>query len=526
MPQLPQPAAARPLLSVVFPLLDERGLALACIRAWVEEKREVPLQIVLVSDGQRPTLERQVRELLGPSDAFLLQDGSEAAMYDRGCRSAAAELLLLTEPHCLPDAGAARRIVGFFEQRGVGAAWLESGHISRNRFARMEERLVEEDRQARPDQDDWRHVSLRGFALRKSVYVEAGGLSAELGRFAEAVLAVRIQRGGWKLHSVPGQLVRHGNCESYSELSAAIRAHGAAQAAYWDRCERGEVERFHAPHPDWAGRGRFDRSAAREMARIAWASLFLEVGRPGWAPRCADVLRALPALIASALFGPRAALWRARSGVAAARVRCLLARGNEERLYANYRRLWGALIRVGVLEQVLRIREPASSAGADGCSRAFGAGEVPDGSLAGFHHREDWGEESCRWSSPIALARIHVPAAGYRVRMRAHSPWPPEQRGLRLFWNGRSIAASGIAQTEDGLEFETPHGPSRREGAQTIGIVCRPYLPGRSGLPDPRRLGLLLFRTELTPVPAAAEAPAFSRAGGERGGPATLHPSA
>ena len=513
----------RPLLSVVFPLLDERGLALACVRGWLEEKREVPLQLVLVSDGQRPALERQVQELLDPSDGFLFQDGGEAAMYDRGCRSAAADLLLLTEPHCLPAVGAARRIVEFFEERGTGAAWLESGHFSRNRFARMEERLVEEDRKARPDPDDWRHVSLRGFALRKSVYTEAGGLCAELGRFAEAVLAVRIQRLGWKLRSVPGGLVRHGNCERYSELADAIRAHGAAQAAYWDRCERGEVERFHPPHSAWAGRGRFDRSAAREMARIAWASLSLDTGRPGWAPRCVEVLRALPALIASALLGPRAALWRALAGAASARARCLLARGNEERLYGNYRGLWGALIRVGVLEQILR--EPAPSA-ADGSSRAFRAGEIPDGSLAGFHEREDWGEESCRWSSPIALARLRVSAGGYRVRMRAHSPWPPEQRGLRLFWNGRRIPASGVAQTEDGIEFETPPGTSRREGTQTLGIVCRPYLPGRSGLPDTRRLGLLLFRTELTPVPAAAEAAALSRAGRERGIPAPLHPSA
>lgn len=526
MPQLPQPAAARPLLSVVFPLLDERGLALACIRGWLEEKREVPLQIVVVSDGQRAALERQVRELLGPSDALLFQDGGEAAMYDRGCRSAAAELLLLTEPHCLPAAGAARRIVEFFAPRGVAAAWLESGHFSRNRFARMEERLVEEDRQRRRDPDDWRHVSLRGFALRTSVYVEAGGLCPELGRFAEAVLAVRIQRRGWRLHSVPGRLVRHGNCERYSELSEAIRAHGAAQAVYWDRCERGEVERFHPPHPDWAARGRFDRSAAREMARIAWASLFLDAGRPGWAPRCAEVLRALPALIASALLGPRPALWGARAGAAAARARCLLTQGNEERLYGSYRRLWGALVRVGVLEQVLRIREPAPSAGAAGSSRVIGIGEVPDGSLAGFHHREDWGEESCRWSSPVALARIQVPAAAYKVRMRAHSPWPPEQRSLRLFWNGRPIPASGVAQTEDGFEFATPHGASRPEGAQSIGIVCRAYLPRRSGLPDSRRLGLLLFRTELTAVPAAVAAPAFSRAGRKQGVPASLHPSA
>ena len=525
MPQLPQPAATRPLLSVVFPLLDERGLALACIRGWVEEKRITPLQLVVVSDGQRPALERQVQELLGPSDALLFQEGGEAAMYDRGCRFAAAELLLLTEPHCLPAAHAARRIVEFFQPRGVAAAWLESGHISRNRFARMEERLVEEDRQRRPDPDDWRHVSLRGFALRRSVYVEAGGLCPELGRFAEAVLAVRIQRRGWRLHSVPGGLVRHGNCESYSELSEAIRAHGAAQAAYWDRCERGEVEIFHPPHPDWAARGRFDRSAAREMARIAWASLFLEAGRPGWAPRCAEVLRALPALIASALLGPHGALWRARAGAAAARARCLFTQGDEERLYGNYRRLWGALIRVGVLEQVLRIREPATSPGAAGISRATDAGELPDGSLAGFHHREDWGAQSCRWSSPIALARVQVPAAGYRVRMRAHSPWPPEQRGLRLFWNGRPIPASSVAQTEDGLEFETPQAFSRREGTQTIGIVCRPYLPQLSGLPDSRRLGLLLFRTELTPVPAADAAPAFSRAGRKWRVAAPLHPS-
>ncbi|MFN2386926.1 MAG: hypothetical protein ABR576_11700 [Thermoanaerobaculia bacterium] len=518
MPQTPPPAAARPLLSVVLPLLDERGLALECIGGWAREKAEVPLQLLVVSDGRRPALERRARGLLGPEDAFLLQEGGEAAMYDRACRAAWADLLLLTEAHCLPSPGAARSLVRFFDERAAEAAWLESGHLSPNRFARLEERLVEEDRRSRTDPDDWRHVSLRGFAVRKSVYLDAGGLRPELGRFAEAVLAVRIQRSGRKLHSVPGALVRHGNCETYSELSEALRAHGAAQAAYWERCERGEVERFHPPHPDWAGRGRLDRTAARELSRIAWASLFRDAGRPGRGERSGEVARVLPAILAAALLGPRPALWKARAAAMAVRARCLFARGDEHRFYGLYRRLWAALLRVGVLQEVLRQAPPTASG--DGRSGAIDAGEIPDGAFAGFYGREDWAKKPCRWSAPVALARVRVPAGTYRVRLRAHFPWGAEESCLRLFWNGQPIPPRAVRPTADGVEFAPP-GASPQDETQTIGIVCRPYLPRRSGSPDPRRLGLLLFATELTPALAAEAAPAFSRGLGGSGLPAS-----
>ena len=342
-------------------------------------------------------------------------------MYDVACRAARADLLLLTESHCLPSPDAALRLIGFFEGQPFRAGWLQSGHISPNWLARMEERLVEEDRRQRPDPDDWRHVSLRGLAIRKSLYLEAGGLPHELGRFSESVLAHRIQQRFGKLVSVPGGLIRHGNC---ARLSRALHRppHAAAgQAAYWDRVERRAVESFH-PHSGVV-RARHASPTGRPRAAAHRDGQFLLRRR---AARLAGSLRggveASTARFSGGAFrssGGSLEGARRRGGFAGTVSAHAMERG------APLRELPQALdltVAVGILEEVCR----QTSSQEDGWteSEELSAGRLRDGTWpASTAVRIE--PRALPLVLPIALLRFPVAPGRFRIRLRGRSPFSP-----------------------------------------------------------------------------------------------------
>jgi hypothetical protein len=399
---------------------------------------------------------------------------------------------LLTESHCLAAWGAASAIVRFFAENRAEAAWIRTASIASSPLARMEERLVEEDRANRTDPDDWRHVSLRGFALRRSLFLEVGGLPVEFGRFAESVLATRIQRTGRRLEEIPGDLIRHGNCDHVADLSEALHGHGRGQALYWHRQEVDAVERFHEPSPDWSGRAALHRPVARALCGMALRSLASEIGGPGWARLARESLRVLRRHLPTALLGPRSALLQANAASLAWRLRCLATAWNDDRLYPNYRRLWTSLVRVGILEQVCRTPLPEGLAPPPD-RESVSIGETADGALAGFHAREDWGPESCRWTSPLAVLQVSIPRGDYRIRLRGSSPWPAGSDQLRISFNGHPVPRARIVRREDGFEFPVSMDMFASGPEQRVGLACRPFVPREKGLPDDRRLGLLLF---------------------------------
>src|SRR5688572_27610607 len=104
-------------LSVIIPLLDHRGQAIACIKSWAQEQtydRE-KFEVIVIANGSEPQLESRARELLAPQDSLIYHSSSnEFLLYDLGARQARGKLLLFTESHCFGESACLAEVSQFF----------------------------------------------------------------------------------------------------------------------------------------------------------------------------------------------------------------------------------------------------------------------------------------------------------------------------------------------------------------------------------------------------------------------------
>ena len=483
------PEGPGPELSIVLPLVDDRGLGDRALAGWRAQTLAAErFEIVTVAPGQDGPLARRARSRLRPGDRLLVVPGAEEIdLYRVGGEAARGEVLLFTEAHCLPEPDTAAALLRDLASSATPVIVLGGGAIAAREVATFESRLFVEGIRAHGE-DAWRRVSLRGLALRRDLWRAAGGFQDGCGRFAEAVLGVRLGRLGHAVGAAATARVHHGNCGSFAELAPPLCGLGRGQAAWRERCERGLEREFLPPLAEWSERGRWHRAHARHLAGVAARALLLDRGLPGWWARAGAMRRALPALLAAGAVGPRAPLALAAARAALAMAACRLPLG-EERRYRAYRRACSELLRWGVLRHVAaRFWLPAPAPAA-----SLLPGELPHGALIGFHLAERWGEESCRWSGPLALVPLALPPGDYRGTIELRSPVPEERRCLRLFFNGRPLPPGAVT-------FELRRQWCRPTGEQLLAIACAPFLPRRAGLPDDRELGVAVFRLDFAPM--------------------------
>src|SRR5690349_24415187 len=100
-----------PELSVVLTLIDHDGHAAECVESWARGQ-DLPrerYEVIAVSNGADPPVDRLVESLLGPGDRLLRVSGSQGLeLHDLGSRAAPGRWLLITVaqvvagPGCLP----------------------------------------------------------------------------------------------------------------------------------------------------------------------------------------------------------------------------------------------------------------------------------------------------------------------------------------------------------------------------------------------------------------------------------------
>jgi hypothetical protein len=491
-------------LTVVLPLIDDRGHGESALASWIGQTLAAErFEIVAVTPHPGDRLARRARSLLRSHDRLETAPGAaEMELYQAGARAARGEVLVFTEAHCLaePDAAAAllRRLAEPWTAAppragaaGPAAAQLAGEPLASNAFAAFETRLLRDGLRAHPD-DAWRRVSLRGFAVRRAAWEAAGGFATGCGRFAEAILGVRLLRLGCRIDDCPEARVRHGNCSRARELAAALRPHGRGQGAWRERCEAGLERDFLPPLPDWSERAAWVPRLARHALRVRLGILARAALRRAWRPHAATAARALPGNLAAALLG-----YRVPRALAAARAAGALAASwwgpGEERRYRAYGRASSELLRWGVLDHAAAAGLPAAPAG-----DVLHPAELPDGALVGFHAPERWragdARPTCRWTRPLALLRLALEPADMRLVLEVSSPVPPERRALRVFWNGTPVRAApdgGFLLQRRGF----------RPGEQLLAIACAPFRPARAGLDDPRELGVAVFALRFERLP-------------------------
>ncbi|HEV8268404.1 MAG TPA: glycosyltransferase family 2 protein [Thermoanaerobaculia bacterium] len=310
--------AGRPELSILVPLTEHRGCAMEAVASFTKAQTcdGSRFEVVVLGDGRKPELEERVSALLRPVDRFVRAPlAKEMELYALGAAEARGALLLVTEPHCIASPHCVRELLASFESSPWDVTCLSFATRAENAVARMEGRAFDEVVGGWGKDDAWRRVLLRGFAIRKSVFLEMGGLSPRYEKFAERALAIRLARGGYRISSTPRAGITHVNTTSLGALSPVIREYVRGECA------------FRLDHPELDG-GPFLGAPSE------WTS--------------PSPLRLARAFLARASAAARCVLWRA--------VR------NEARLFRAYKSFWERSARLVRTECALAARRARTRA--------------------------------------------------------------------------------------------------------------------------------------------------------------------
>src|ERR1700730_8208257 len=103
-----------------------------CYESWAQQEVSGGrIELVLGASGAAPELEAEVAASMRPADRVVrVEGGSEIAVYDAAMRAAQAEVLLITEPHCIAEPGCVQELLTFIERGDYDGASCSSVGIA------------------------------------------------------------------------------------------------------------------------------------------------------------------------------------------------------------------------------------------------------------------------------------------------------------------------------------------------------------------------------------------------------------
>jgi hypothetical protein len=344
----------------------------------------------------------------------------------------------------------------------------------------------------------------RGFAIYRRIFLEEGGFEYEYDRFAEHALAARLHSRGRRLGYAAGATVRHRYTTGLAQLFPFVRDFSRGECAYRMSHPRDYCERYFGYSEDWVEREAFRPELARALCRASWRSLRQDL-TGGDRALARGQAHALGRWLPVALLGPRWPLLQARWRLWLAISRSWLWRWSEERLYRAYCDAYARMVRVSRLEFIAE--HLVSSRPVPPIATTYRPGEMDDEGLVGFHAIERWGDETFRWSGPVALIRLGLPQETYEVHLetRALRRAPPPLH-LRVFFNWHRLPAAALRWQEGTLSFRIESSMFAPGPEQHLILTCNPLRPWTVGVPDRRALGLPIFSIDFAPLTEASGA--------------------
>ena len=476
-------------ISILLPLQDEREAGIKCAHSWIWDQTadDGLYEVIALAPGRDRKLERAVRPLLRPQDRWLeIRGASSSELFNAGAREARGEFVFLTESHCVPERECLSAMLDELDRTGapgVRGADPPEVHGTIGRFERDAFlALIEQEE----DPDHWRRILVHSLAMRRDLYLDAGGLPPRFGDFGAWVLAIALDRRAERLIFSPRPRVHHVYDGDFHHIRAHLLSFGRGEMLYRSESPPELSEKYLEPAIEWEQRLQYTRAGARRAVRAALALRH----RGSWAEALGHA--------AVAIFGSRAPIMGVRARAALAALSVSLPR-HVDRRRRDFFAFWRLTHRRGRLEVLAK-------ASLDGTSSPPAARRLdPRGSFAGtaigvFHLEERDGEAPIRWTAPLALLRVVVPG-GERSRARLEldpllRPNPAEEVKPRIAIDNR-IAAATIS--EDAIEFEI------EPGEHWIALACNPLRPRTYGVDDPRSLGLPMLGLSFGPMDGRAE---------------------
>ena len=494
-----------PVVSVIVPLVHHMGQALESVTRWTRQ-RGYPrdcIEILVVSDGAEPGLDRRIQAVLGAQDRILRHTSVwERERLDYGARQARGELLVFTEPHVLAEPDFLHEMVTYLRSSGhAGACCQTLGRYDNaiGRQAHLE--FVKLFRVWTTAPGNAGKALMHGFTIDRRAYLAVGGYPHQYQGFADAPLTMRLEQHGYSLGYAPRAKVCHVFFRHLGEHLARVRDYTVGQLAYRRDYPDQEGSPEFGP-PGWGSGPDVGGHIAKTLLRHAPRALargdlaFLEAA-----------FRSCQELAWRRLDGPVAVAYWRRS-LAILRAHCW--RWRPDRLESAYRDAYqrtAAWTRLRFLADDARTRRqlPHVSAatehdGQDGRDRSWRIQELPGDRMVGFYDGEVWQGRAFRWSCPTAGVRLVLPVEGCRVILDTLAIRDDASLGMRVFVDGRQLPAHSIQTANEQITVLVSPEPGRRSESFLL-WTCNPLKPWRRGQPDRRRLGLPLVSVAVLPGP-------------------------
>lgn len=471
-----------PLFSIVIPLEFHRGQIERCLTGWTRGQTcpddEYEL-VVVAPEHLDAKLISKVQRLLRDQDTLLLDPSDhDMTLCVAGARAARGRVLFFTESHCWPEPDALALAKQTLHQHPEWAGFsARSIRVTHNRLSEIEADMYEADIEYGMLHHPWRKILDQCFVVHRDAYERSGGFEAELGHFAEWLLAVRFFRQGMKVGYAPEVRLHHYYIGDLREIEKFTDDFITGQARYLARPSVDPLLRDLPELPFLSHAGNWRRSAGPPMMRLVLKARTPPLQRyRQWF---------------SWLIVANVGLGRARylAWVQASKVRSRLLwtlyfadRAERQEELRNY---CGALIRLISARLCKEYADkPAVADRGD-----VNLGDPLSLPASGFHLREELDGRLYRWSAPEAMLELPVPDGRYRIVLT----WTPIRSivdvDVTFYWNEDRAQVAKIVFDQHSV---TIHVDNQDKERGRLGWTCRPHsIPN-----DLRRLGLPLERIE------------------------------
>jgi hypothetical protein len=489
-------------LAVVLPLEDPRGDIADHLRTWThrQDLERERYQVVVAGDGEHPEFERGVEELLSPQDVMVRAPGaSTMGLYAAAAQAATANVIVLSEAHCLADPGCLLAIAdAFADDADLDAGIIRYEQNPSSPVGELTDRWFDRAFGAW-DRAGWPRFNNAGVAIRREAYARGGGLEPRHELYATSFLSARLHEQGSRVVPLEGAVLTHELEETMGESLGASRSFARGECVTRREQDTEFCERYFGPGGLWDRRLCYQPEIARSMIAALASAIRSNPRGSEW------LYRELAARLPAGVAGPRPRwIWE----VATARLHAAIAEFASLPTEARWRSY------VSAQERTVRSVQLEESTEGNGQSAPLeldtgvvGAERLAE-VLVGARALETADAPPFRWTEPVVLMRLSVPADGARLRVQTG--------GLRgrpldyvhgVYCAERELPRELITGDDEDFEVRMPAQFARDVATKGLVILADPLVPSRAGSSDRRRLGIPVVGVELSALERRSERP-------------------
>lgn len=489
----------KPLVSVIIPMEDHRGLGLQSLESWTQHQRcnAEDFELIILLDNVDERVAKAMQQRLRPGDRAIHQETStEMEAYDIGARQAKGKYLFFTEPHCIAEPEVISQIILFFQSKSnLDGFCVRSTPLIRNNIGKMETRMYEKGFADWSKEDHWVKVILRGFGIKRESYLSAGGYDFKYDRFSEWLLAATLHHKGYRLGYAPGVGVHHLYSDSFSLLAPFIKSFTDGECLYRLTGDQDIVRQYFDTPFEWIEARSINQALLRGLLRTLFSYLFRK--KTGAMLRTKDALQAMTRLLPMAVMGKYALLLSVWVRIVGARLRFWLAI-NEKQRYRAFEDWY--ILKTNFYRIKFVIEHPATQPNQE--AMEYDVKQMKDHQVFGFHGLETYQAQHFRWTAPVAVVNMQLDFQNdYEGVMQIHGVRGfSNEHTPAMYVNGQRLNVRFNAQTHQFLFDLTKQQLQNASGTQTLVLLCAPWSAGNVRKTDPRLLGIPFVGLRFIPI--------------------------